>query len=100
MNLQIAVWASTPLALMAGLQLLYLNAGGVVGQPGISGMFAESPNLSPFIRSLTHSLTAQVTVFWIWSLILLYMGARYTLNGRWWACLLAVVMWVGQAVMV
>lgn len=96
-NFQIAVWASVPIGLMAILQLIYLSAGGQSGQPGLSGLLAEWPvyqEMPVFLKSLMLSLASRFTLFWMWSLILLYTGARGVLTGRWWASLLVVLIWV------
>ncbi len=95
-NLHIAIWASLPLGFMAGLQLLYYAAGGPVGKPGVSGLLAEWRNYAAFphlVQSLALSLAIHATLFWLWSLILVYIGARQTLRGRWWSALLVMVMW-------
>jgi hypothetical protein len=95
-NLQIAIWASLPLGLMALLQLIYYQAGGPVREPGLLGLLAEwkpYATLPHFWRSVAVSIAIRATVFWLWSLILIYFGARYALRGRAWASLLVVVMW-------
>ncbi len=96
-NLQIAIWTTVPLGVMAGLQVIYLAAGGKVGAGGISGLldYWKSYNdLSPIIRSILLSLTSRLTVFWVWSLVLIYIGGRMALNGKSWAVALVVVVWV------
>lgn len=96
-NFHIAIWATVPLAVMAGLKLLFYASGGEVGQGGIAGIVTEMPfyaGLSGFAQSLTLSLASRLTLFWLWSLILIYFGARYALNGKRAAALLVVVMWV------
>lgn len=102
-NFQIAVWASVPLGLMAALQLLFFAAGGELGKAGISGLlegwdFYE--NSSPLLQSLLLSLTSQFTLFGLWSLLLVYKGARYALNGRRWVALMIVIFWVAVLVVV
>jgi hypothetical protein len=102
-NFQIAVWASIPFALMAGLQLIYYAAGGKVGGAGLSGLLAEwstYDTLPSFWRSVILSLTSRFTLFWLWSLILIYVGARNTLHGKRWASLLVVVIWATLLVVV
>ncbi len=96
-NLQIAIWTTVPLGVMAGLQVIYLAAGGKVGAGGISGLldyWKGYNDLSPIIRSILLSLTSRLTVFWIWSLVLIYIGGRMALNGKSWAVALVVVVWV------
>lgn len=95
-NLQIAVWATVPVGLMAALQLLYFAAGGTAGQPGLSGLLAEwdvYADMPVFGKSVLLSLTSRLTLFWLWSLVLLYIGGRMALRGRTWAVLLVVVAW-------
>ncbi len=96
-NFQIAVWASVPIGLMAILQLVYLSAGGQSGQSGLSGLLAEWPayqDMPVFLKSFVLSLASRFTLFWLWSLILLYSGARGVLAGKWWAALLVVLIWM------
>lgn len=100
-NLRIAVWASVPLALLAGLQLLYYSMGGEVGQQGIAGLLPEwdaYAEQTPLVQALLLSLTSRLTVFWLWSVILLYFGARYALKGHWLTSMLVVVAWIAFAV--
>ncbi|MBC7811830.1 MAG: YIP1 family protein [Burkholderiales bacterium] len=102
-NFHIAIWATVPLALMAGLKLLFYSSGGEVGQEGIAGIVIEMPfyaGLSGFAQSLTLSLASRLTLFWLWSLILIYLGSRHALNGKRAAALLVVVMWVVVLVVV
>ena len=96
-NLQIAIWTTVPLGIMAGLQVIYLAAGGKVGAGGVAGLldYWKSYNdLSPLLRSLLLSLTSRLTVFWIWTLLLIYIGGRRALNGKAWAVALVVMIWV------
>lgn len=96
-NLQIAIWSSVPLGLMAALQLLYYAAGGSTGDAGVSGLLAEwegYSQLPTFAQAVMLSLTSRLTLFWLWSLILIYIGARRALGGQWWSALLVVIAWV------
>jgi hypothetical protein len=96
-NLQIAVWASVPLGVMALAQLIFYALGGSGGQIGITALLARWEGyaaLPTFSQSLLHSLAQQATLFWFWSAILVYTGARQALRGRWWAAALAVVIWI------
>jgi hypothetical protein len=96
-NLQIAIWASIPLGLMAVLQLVFYAAGGEVGATGVSGVLAEweaYKSMSPLVQSLILSFTSRLTLFWLWSLILIYVGARNTLQGKWFASAIVVVAWM------
>ncbi|MEO8611519.1 MAG: YIP1 family protein [Chloroflexota bacterium] len=102
-NFQIAVWASIPFALMAGLQLIYYAAGGKVGGAGLSGLLSEwggYDTLPAFWRNVVLSLTSRLTLFWVWSLILIYIGARNTLHGKRWASVLVVMVWATLLVVV
>lgn len=95
-NLQIAIWSSVPLGIMAGLQLVYYAAGGGVGAAGISGLLDQWEGYqtqTDFVRSLFLSLSTRTTLFWVWSLCLIYIGARATLNGKRWAVLIVVLAW-------
>lgn len=96
LNLRVAVWASLPLGLMAALQLVYHAAGGEGGSSGLSGMLTDLPgytDLSSFSQALLLSLAGQLTLFWLWSLLLIYKGARYSLNGSRWSAALVVIAW-------
>lgn len=96
-NMQVAIWASAPLALMALLQVVFISTGGEIGKAGLSGLIVESgfyADSSEFVRKLLIALTSNLTIFWLWSLGLLYLGARHTLNGKWWSASLVVVIWV------
>jgi hypothetical protein len=102
-NLQIAIWTTVPLGVMAGLQVVYLAAGGKVGADGISGLLTYWKgfnDLSPMLRSILLSLTSRLTVFWIWTLVLIYIGGRMALNGKPWAVALVVIIWVAILVLV
>ncbi|MBC8100294.1 MAG: YIP1 family protein [Armatimonadetes bacterium] len=96
-NFQIAVWASLPLALMALIQTLYWGAGGTPGQAGVGGLLAEWDGFltqPPLMQALLVSVASLLTVFWLWSLMMIYFGARFALDGRRWASLLVVLSWL------
>lgn len=96
-NFHIAIWASTPLGLMAVLQLAYYAAGGKPGEPGLAGLLSDwesYSHLPEFSRALILSFVSRLTLFWVWSLILIYYGARYVLKGKSWSSLLVLVLWV------
>lgn len=100
-NLQIAIWTTVPLAIMAGLQVIYYSAGGKVGSAGLVGLLSEWKDyetLPVFSKSLILSLATHLTLFWVWSLFLLYRGARGALNGKRWAVIIVVVAWAIVAV--
>jgi len=95
-NFQIAIWASLPLGVMAVVQLLYYTAGGTITGAGVSGLVTEMPgyaNYSPYVQAIILSFATQLTLFWLWSLALIYVGARRALQGRWWSSLLVVIAW-------
>lgn len=97
LNLRIAIWSSLPLGLMALLQLIYYAAGGLAGEPGISGVLITQPfymEQPAFGQALLLSLASQLTFFWLWNLALLYIGGRHALNGKRIAALLVIVAWV------
>jgi len=95
-NFQVAVWANVPFALLAGLQLIFFAAGGKVGEAGMSGLLSEWEGyggLPSFWQNVIFSLASRLTIFWLWSLILIYIGARQALHGKRWASWLVVVVW-------
>jgi hypothetical protein len=97
LNLQVAIWSSLPLALMAALQLIFFAAGGQPGGAGLSGLlddWAWYNTQSEFVRNVIFSLASNTTIFWVWSLILIYVGGRNTLRGKHWAIALVVIAWV------
>ena len=96
-NLQIAIWAAVPLALMLVVQQLYYGLGGHAGKQGLSLLldhWAGYQTLPAFSQSVLMTLASNFTLFWLWSLILLYLGGRHVLNGRRAAVLLIVVIWM------
>jgi hypothetical protein len=96
-NFQIAVWASLPLALMALLQIIYMMAGGQIKADGLSGLLSEwkaYDDLPDFWRNAALSLSSRLTLFWLWTLSLIYFGARYGLKSRTVGAFLAIVIWV------
>ncbi len=100
-NVQIAVWASVPLGLMAVLQIVYYAAGGQAGEPGLAGLLPEwgrYADLSRGQRSLLLSGATRATLFGLWTVVLVYMGARQTLKGHWWTALMAVLLWAALIV--
>ncbi len=101
-NIQVAVWASVPLGLLALIQLIYYSLGGEVGSIGVSILLERwegYESLSPFAQALLHSLALHMTLFWLWSLILLFIGARRALGGRWWVAALILAIWVAFVIL-
>jgi len=96
-NLEIAIWASVPLALMAGLQLAFISGGGTINANGFSGFLDEWGNFATLdlrLQSVIHAFAEQVTLFWLWGLWLLYIGMRFTLRGKRVIVLFTLMMWV------
>jgi hypothetical protein len=96
-NLQIAVWATVPLGLMVLIQQIYFAIGGEPGQVGLSLLLTEwngFATLPAFSRAVLMTLATNITLFWLWSLVLLYLGGRYVLNGKRTAVALVVLAWV------
>lgn len=102
-SLQIAVWSSVPLLLLLLVQQLYHAAGGTGSAPGLSAVL---PRWDFYIHQpadvqwLLMSAFSQVTLWSVWSLLLLYFGGRDALGGRWYLCLLVIALWIGIAVVV
>ena len=95
-NVQVAVWASVPLGLMAGLQMIYFLMGGSAGASGLSGLLAEwsgYSSLSEPAQRMAVSAAERLTLFSLWALALAYIGGRHALRGRWWVVLPVVVAW-------
>lgn len=93
-NVQIAVWASVPLGLMAALQLVYFFAGGTSGEPGMAGLLSEwdaYADLAESQQALVLSFGSRLTLFSVWALALVYVGGRQTLRGPWLAVTLTVL---------
>ncbi|MBZ0297634.1 MAG: YIP1 family protein [Anaerolineae bacterium] len=96
-NFQIAVWASLPLALMLVLRQIYFAAGGTGGSMGLVLLLDQWQgynDLPEIVQSVLAVFASNLSLFWIWSLVLLYMGARNTLNGKRWSVILTLAMWV------
>jgi hypothetical protein len=47
---------------------------------------------------LLTSAFSQITLWSVWSVLLLYFGARDALKGRWLVCIIVVLIWVGIAI--
>ncbi|MEP7291012.1 MAG: YIP1 family protein [Chloroflexota bacterium] len=96
-NWQIAVWASVPLGLMLLIQQIYYAVGGEPGKIGLSLLLEQWSGfaaLPAFSRAVLTTLLTNLTLFWLWSLLLLYLGGRYVLNGKRAAVMLVIVAWV------
>lgn len=97
LNLRVAIWASVPLGLMAAVQIAYYAVQGLPGEPGLVGLMLEWPgyiSASPVLQAVLKAFAAHFTLFWLWQMLLLYLGALHTLRGKWWSSLLVVVAWI------
>ncbi|MCE7946112.1 MAG: hypothetical protein DYG88_01645 [Chloroflexi bacterium CFX4] len=100
-NLQVAIWASLPFAIMAGVQLLYYSNGGKLGAQGLSGLVKDIQGFdtfAPFLRDVIYSALAQLTLFGLWMLVLVYLGARYALRGGRAAAFFVTLTWAFFAI--
>jgi hypothetical protein len=100
-NLQIAVWASVPLGLMILFRLIYFESGGAPESPGLSALiegWTDFAALSPFVQQIVYRVLSSLTLFWLWNIVLFYLGARFALNGRVWAAFLVTLMWLILAI--
>lgn len=96
-NLQIVIWATVPLGLMALFQMFFRWTGGTIGEAGLLGLMVQTSfyqSANPFLQAILKTLASHMTLFWVWSLVLIYIGARHVLQGRMLPSILAVVMWV------
>lgn len=97
LNVRVAIWASLPFALMAVLQLARLFAGYQIESAGISGIFTSAQGWDTIGKTLQFVIinaTKHLTLFGLWHIILLSLGARYSLRGKWWAVFLFLVIWL------
>lgn len=96
-NIQVAIYASLPLGIMATLQLIFMAAGGRIGAAGLSGLVDELPiyqTADPFLQSIMLSAASQTTIFMMWSLLMIYFGGRFLLRGDRIMVILVIVAWV------
>ncbi|MBI1276681.1 MAG: hypothetical protein GC179_01000 [Anaerolineaceae bacterium] len=102
-SLQIAVWASLPLALMLIIRYIHFASGGSGGSLGLSLLlnnwsgYAQLPEIAQRILAV---FTSNLTLFWLWNLLLLYLGARFALGGRPIAVALIIAIWIAAATIV
>lgn len=99
--LHIVIWASVPLALTSALQLAYTAVGGHSGSTGVAlalRYWEAYPTFAPVVQALLHSAALQFTLFGLWQVLLLAIGARAGLHGHWWMVGFVVVVWVASAV--
>lgn len=102
-NLQLAIWASVPLGVMAVLQIIYVASGGVINSRGIARVISTTEaytSWSPMVQQLALSLAMHTHLFTVWHLVLLFIGARQSLGGRRVIIGLVLLVWVLVAVVV
>lgn len=100
--LQIAIWATVPLGVLALLQLVYYSAGGKAGEPGLVGIVDELPvytSLTAMQKSLLLSASSKLTLFHGWTLALIYLGARQTLRGKRAVVMVIIAAWLALIVL-
>ena len=103
LNLRIAIWASVPFGIMALIQLARLFAGYMINSQGISGIFTDAQGwhtLDETLQRVIVNTTRHITVFGLWHLVLLWLGVRHSLRGKWWAILLLMVVWILVVILV
>ncbi|MCA0458301.1 MAG: YIP1 family protein [Chloroflexi bacterium] len=102
-SFQIAVWASLPLALMLGLRYAHYANGGSGGSLGLSMLldnWSGYDTLPDLAQRILAVFTSNLTLFWLWNLALLYLGARYALKGRFVAVALVMALWITAATVI
>jgi hypothetical protein len=101
--LQIAVWATIPLAIMLILRQIFFAAGGTGGMTGLSLLltrwsgYASLPTLA---QRVLATFMSNLSIFWVWGLLLLYFGAHEALRGRRWTAIVVIVMWIAVSTVV
>jgi len=96
-SFQIAVWASLPLALMLILRQLFFTSGGEGGTLGLTVLldyWDRYGDLSVGMQNAIATFTSNLTLFWVWNIALLYLGARYALGGKRPIVILILVLWI------
>lgn len=99
-SFQIAVWASLPLALMLVLRAIHYSTGGTGGALGLSLLLDDwsgYTTLTTYGQRVAAVFMSNLTLFWLWDLVLLYLGARYALNGRPITVFVIVALWIVAA---
>ncbi|HVU11853.1 MAG TPA: YIP1 family protein [Phototrophicaceae bacterium] len=95
--IQIAVWSSLPLAVMLALRYAYYANGGSGGALGLSLLldnWSGYAALPDYARRVLAVFMSNLTLFWLWSIVLLYLGGRYALGGSTSMVLLIVALWI------
>lgn len=100
-NLQLAIWATVPLGVMAVLQIIYVASGGVINSRGIARVIFNMEAYaawSPTAQQLALSLAMHMHLFAVWHLALLFIGTQHVLGGRRVIIVLVLLVWVLVAV--
>lgn len=101
-NLQIAIWSSSPFALMSIIQLIYMSLGGSPSK-GVSAVILELASfneLSAVYQTLVLSLAERFTLYSLWHLVLIYYGARFSLKGQRAVIVLVLLCWIAACVLI
>lgn len=96
-SFQIAVWASLPLALMLILRQLFFASGGEGGSIGMITLLETwdgYSDLSVAMQQFLAIFTSNLTIFWVWNMTLLYIGARYALRGSRVLIVMILALWM------
>ncbi len=96
-SFQVAVWASIPLALMLVLRHLHYAAGGTGGALGLSLLldsWSGYSTLTEYGQRIAAIFMSNLTLFWLWNVALLYLGARHALGGRRFTVFVVIILWV------
>lgn len=89
-TINVVAWASLPFLLRSVIQIIYmLVTDQVIASPGVSGF---APAGEGFVNSLLGSILSQVDLYWIWFVILLFIGARIVSQLPGVKCWLAVLL--------
>lgn len=97
--LNIVVWASSPYALMALIQLAYVAAGGTLATDNLNGLLQASDD-SGELAVLLGVIGYSLRIYAFWNLGLLWVGMRRTLNLPAWAAAVMLLLWVLTAIAV
>jgi hypothetical protein len=103
LNLHIAIWSSLPFAILAMIQIAYLWAGGPIGGAGLAPAISSVMSyetLSSAWGIFLLNLAEQFTLFGLWNLALLYLGARHSIKGNLGIVLAFLLIWVFLLLMV
>lgn len=94
---QLAVWASLPFAVMLILRQVNFSAGGTGGSIGLSALLSQWSDfnkLGELAQRIITTFMSNLTLFWLWNLALLYMGARFALKGSRLSAILIICAWI------